>query len=483
MEDRNLHKNQHESVSLERRILEFIGELRKGGVQVSMGESIDCLHALKQSDWESRRVFKSCMQLTLVKRESDVPIFSKLFDDFFLGIAEGTEIQDLRDHVSGQDILEAGWTLEQVQEALVAALAGGDDDDMAAVARAAVTIIGEMEGGFGSGTGPLGTMAGTGYYLFRILQALDFRQIESELDSMAVEGKILPPLPVALAQEEVAARVEGVRRALEMEVRRRLLQERGYQAVMSKEPKAKRTEEVEFINASLKDVKDMRRLLPGLSRKLAGKLARKRQKGHTGRVDMRNTLRHSISTGGVPFQIKYQKLIPSRPNLFVLCDISGSVRTFSTFTLQLVYSMHQQFSSVRSFVFIDRVDEVTDFFKGCEVDEAVSRVYREADVVEGDGHSDIGKSIGHFTRLVLSDISPRATVLILSDARNNQRNPREWDLAELRDRAKRLIWLNPEPSNRWDTGDSVISVYIPYCHGVYECRNIQQLSEFVARVA
>jgi len=205
--------------------------------------------------------------------------------------------------------------------------------------------------------------------------------------------------------------------------------------------------------------------------------------GRRGRVDVRNTLRHSISTGGVPLEVKYRKRIPSKPELWILCDVSGSVRTFSTFTLQLVYSLHQQFKAVRSFAFIDRVDEVTDCFSSFDVGEAVEEVYRQATVVDGDGHSDIGRALEMFDADYSRDLGPRSTVLILSDARNNARDPRAEALEVIRERSRKVFWLNPEARDRWDTGDSVIGAYAAHCDEVQECRNLKQLADFVYRRA
>jgi hypothetical protein len=182
-------------------------------------------------------------------------------------------------------------------------------------------------------------------------------------------------------------------------------------------------------------------------------------------------------------EVKYKKRVPAKPELWILCDVSGSVRTFSTFTLQLVYSLHQQFKAVRSFAFIDRADEVTRCFDRFEIEEAIEMVYREAMVVDGDGHSDIGRALDTFLREYAPGLGPRSTVLILSDARNNARDPRAETLKGIREQARKVYWLNPESQDRWDTGDSVIGSYAMHCDSVAECRNLKQLADFVYRRA
>jgi uncharacterized protein with von Willebrand factor type A (vWA) domain len=257
--------------------------------------------------------------------------------------------------------------------------------------------------------------------------------------------------------------------------------ERGPDALPRRQKLPPRPEEVDFMHASLSQVEDMRRILPGLSRKLAARIARRNSVGKRGRVDIRSTLRHSISTGGVPLDLKYRKRIPYRPEIWILCDVSGSVRTFSTFTLQLVYSLHQQFRAVRSFAFIDKVDEVTGCFADLDVEEAVGRVYREADVVDGDGHSDIGRALDMFNREYSRGLGARSTVLILSDGRNNARDPRPDALEQIGRMARKVYWLNPESRFRWDTGDSVMASYEEHCDSAHECRNLRQLADFVYR--
>src|SRR3954462_2412546 len=142
------------------------------------------------------------------------------------------------------------------------------------------------------------------------------------------------------------------------------------------------------MHASRDEMLSLKKALFPLTRKLAARLARKRRHGRKGALDFRNTVRHSLSYGGVPADPKFRYPRPSKPEIFVIADISGSVASFARFTLQLVYAISNQFSKVRAFVFIDGIDEVTRFFEGVDhIGEAVHRVNTEADVVWVDGHS------------------------------------------------------------------------------------------------
>ena len=150
----------------------------------------------------------------------------------------------------------------------------------------------------------------------------------------------------------------------------------------------------------------------------------------------------------------------------------------------LVYAIQGQFSKVRSFVFIDGIDEVTDYFKGVEdITQAVHRVNTEADVVWVDGHSDYGHAFEVFWTQWGKDVGPKTTVILLGDARNNYHAAQSWVVREMRQRARHVYWLNPEPRSYWNTGDSIVSEYGTHTDGVYECRNLRQLEAFVEKLA
>jgi uncharacterized protein with von Willebrand factor type A (vWA) domain len=164
----------------------------------------------------------------------------------------------------------------------------------------------------------------------------------------------------------------------------------------------------------------------------------------------------------------------------VIADISGSVAAFARFTLHLVYAISSQFSKVRAFVFIDGLDEVTDYFEGVDdITEAIHRVNTEADVVWVDGHSDYGHALSVFWERYGQEVGPKSAVIILGDARNNYHASQSWIVKEIQHRARNVFWLNPEPRSYWDTGDSIVGEYATWCDGVFEVRNLRQLEAFV----
>jgi uncharacterized protein with von Willebrand factor type A (vWA) domain len=292
----------------------------------------------------------------------------------------------------------------------------------------------------------------------------------------------LTALEERLARDEFQARLERLKKEIEDEIRRRLVADRGTEA-LARSLRKPLPEDVDFMHATREELTALRRAIHPLTRKLAVRLARKRRHGRKGPLDFRSTVRHSLSTGGVPVDPKFRYPRPAKPEIFVVADISGSVASFARFTLHLVYAISSQFSKVRSFVFIDGIDEVTRFFEGVDdVTEALHRVNTEADVIWVDGHSDYGHAFTAFWERWGEEITPRTSVLLLGDARNNYHASQAWVVQEMRHRARHVYWLNPEPRAYWGTGDSILNEYAVHCDDVFECRNLRQLEHFVTEL-
>jgi uncharacterized protein with von Willebrand factor type A (vWA) domain len=368
-----------------------------------------------------------------------------------------------------------GLSPEELAEMLYKALMNADDAMIKALARQAVQRYAGMEPGR-----PVG---GT-YYLYRTLRNLDLegmleRMMEQAQNDSGTEEEGLTALEERLAHDEYQSRIEKLRQEIEAEIRRRLVADRGPEA-MARTLRKPLPEDIDFMHASKDELNNLRKAIAPLTRKLAVRLARKRRHGRKGPLDFRNTVRHSLSYGGVPAEPKFKYPRPAKPELMIIADISGSVAAFARFTLHLTYALNAQFSKVRSFVFIDGVDEVTEYFTGVEdIVEAIHRVNTEADVIWVDGHSDYGHAFETFWERWGKELNPKTSVLLLGDARNNYHAAQSWVVQEMKKRARHVYWLNPEPRSYWDTGDSIVSEYGTHCDGVYECRNLRQLEHFV----
>jgi hypothetical protein len=369
-----------------------------------------------------------------------------------------------------------GLTPEELMNILMNALMNGDQAMMRALAKQAVQRFAGMEPGR-----PVG---GT-YYLYRTLRNLDLDGMLDKLMEASRQqvGGELTNLEERLERDEYQDRIEKFKQEVEAEIRRRLVADRGAEA-MAKTLRKPLPEDVEFMHASRDEMQHLKKALQPLTRKLAARLARKRRHGRKGPLDFRNTVRHSLAYGGVPAEPKFKYPRPAKPELIVVADISGSVAAFARFTLMLVYAISNQFSKVRAFVFIDGIDEVTDYFKKTEdIGEAIHRINTEADVIWVDGHSDYGHAFEVFWDKWGKEIGPKSTVMLLGDARNNYHASQSWVIKEMRAKARHVYWLNPEPKSYWNTGDSIVGEYGTFTDGVYECRNLRQLEAFVEKLA
>jgi uncharacterized protein len=201
-------------------------------------------------------------------------------------------------------------------------------------------------------------------------------------------------------------------------------------------------------------------------------------------VDVRRTMRASLQTGGVPLDLKYRPRRPRRPELYVLCDVSTSVTSASVFFLSVLHALHDQFRRLRSFVFVERISEVTEVFERERSFENVSRaISSDSGVADISGYTDYGRVWLEFLESVVDDLDPRSTVIVLGDARTNGREPHAPVFGHVAERAGHTFWINPEPRLYWNYGDSVMSAYEPYCDGVFECWTTKQLEAFVNAIA
>ncbi|HEX9682073.1 MAG TPA: VWA domain-containing protein [Acidimicrobiales bacterium] len=467
----------------------FIVQLRLAGLPVSLTENLDAFEAVQHIPIDDREAFKYALAATLVKSNAHWRAFETVFEVYFSlrgrhfdidGSDEAAEAAAVRDMAEGmpQEMMAGAMeamTPEELAEMLFQALQRADDAMMRGVARQAVMRFAGMEPGR-----PVG---GT-YYLYRTLRNIDLdRLLERLMDAARDEAGELTPLEERLERDEAQIQIEHFRQEVEAEIRRRLVADRGAEA-MAKTLRKPLPEDIDFMHASRDEMAALRHAIQPLTRKLAVRLARKRRHGRKGALDFRSTVRHSLSYGGVPAEPKFRYPKPSKPEIFVVADISGSVAAFARFTLHLVYALSEQFSKVRSFTFIDGIDEVTRFFdQSNDIVEAIHRVNTEADVVWVDGHSDYGHAFEVFWDRWGKEVSSKTTVLVLGDARNNYHAAQSWVMKEVAQKARHLYWLNPEPKSYWNTGDSIVGEYATHADGLYECRNLRQLTKFVEQLA
>lgn len=458
-------------------LVEFVEALRSVGIAVGPSETVDAGRVMTVLGFGEREVLREGLACAVLRRPDHRDTYDAMFDLWFpaaLGArtvldddAEDTEAGADADRPSDQDA-------EAMRAALVEMLAG--NEDMANIDDRLASMIAQIVEAFGK----YSSSRGPSFSSYQALKSMALDELEGKLLAglLAPYGEAPTPTQEQIAKSIATRRVAQLRRMVEAETKRRTAEQLGRQHVQTYGiPQL--AENVEFLRASGEQLRQMRRVVAPLARTLASRLAARRRRSRAGQIDLRKTLRKSMSTGGVPIEVVLKKPHPARPELVVLCDVSGSVAGFSHFTLMLVAALRQQFSRVRVFAFIDTTDEVTHMF-GPEADLAVAvqRITREAGVYTRDGHSDYGHAFVSFAQNFPNVLSPRSSLLILGDARNNYRNPETELLTRMVNASRHAHWLNPEPKHLWGSGDSAVPRYTDLIP-MHECRSAKQLAAVI----
>ncbi|MBI3104531.1 MAG: VWA domain-containing protein [Candidatus Rokubacteria bacterium] len=457
---------------MDQRILEFIGDLRRAELRISPSEALDALAASAEVGLEDRDTFRTALATTLVKESRDLPTFDRLFDLYFLDLEalgtglkkalgpEDPRMRELLDRLAAED----GLQMDEMTELMLR----GEGADMEMAIR---------QGGEGTGLERLMYFLQIGYFSRRIYDKFDWDAIERDLSRIMrlLEARGLDPGQLARIRNYLDLRLEAFRRMIRQHVEREL-ERRAYRQgekltreVLSDKP---------LFALSPDEVAQMKAVVARLARRIKDALALRQRQEEKGRLDSRRTIRQSLQYGGVPMEVRFRRRHREKPKLVTLCDVSDSVRNASRFMLQLVWSLQECFSRVRSYAFVSEIAEVTQAFNTYTVDKAIEWALKSSSV---DYHcrSDFGYAFSRFCRTELESLDRKTTVLVLGDARNNYNDPQAWAVRQIRERVKGIIWLNPEGQWGWGIGDSVMPLYAPSCDIVKECRTVGQLVQVV----
>ena len=433
-------------------MLEFADELRKEGMAVGTAEILDALAALDHIPWTTEAHFRAALAASIAKSQDDQFLFDKVFERFFFRAVEREAIErgiGEADAYGGQERME----LDSLRERIANAIRDGSDGEMRDMARLAISAFGRQ----GEGSGVIG---------------VDVQRIRRTLGLKGETDPARRDDPETVPQE----RLRQFERHLRRELERQLIERT--QALPPSRPL--REFDRGLPSNPLQDLSQVHRAVAMLKRRLATQGMEQRGRTRGAHVDMRGTMRASLETGGVPLRLKYRPRRPRRPELYVLCDVSTSVTSASVFFLSVLHALHDNFRKLRSFVFVERISEVTEVFERERNFSEVSRaITSNAGVADVSGYTDYGRVWLEFLGKVIDDLDPRSTVIVLGDARTNGREPHAQAFSAISERAGRTFWMNPEPKLYWNYGDSVMQSYEKYCDGVFECWTVKQLEVFV----
>ncbi|AYF78874.1 VWA domain-containing protein [Nocardia yunnanensis] len=461
---------------LQGHLVGFVEALRGRGIPVGPSETVDAGQVLTVLDLMDREALREGLACALLRRTTQRATFDGMFDLWFpaaLGERVGAVDVELPVKPDGSvDILELR---KMLAELLIQDPSGEQAQQLQALAAQMVEQMGQYQAAGGPSFSAYQTLKDLQPELLvsKILAGLAQGMDNSDFDPAGFDAEV--------ARRTARQRIKDFRGTVEAETRRRVAERIGRDRVATYGV-ARQAEDADFLRISQTELDELRRSSQRLARVLASRLAARRRRSRRGEIDLRKTIRKSMSTGGVPVNLVTRKPRPGRPDLVLLCDISGSVAGFSSFTMLLVNALREQFSRVRIFAFVDQTDEVTQLFDSkTPLDQLTRRIFTESKVVGIEGHSDYGSALEGLAEKFPDAVTSRTSLLILGDARTNYRDPALDTLRQLVDTAKHAYWLNPEAEKMWGTGDSAADRYADIIE-MHECRSARQLTAVVGRL-
>ena len=451
-------------------ILRFVSCCRVAGYRVSTSEVLDCISQLELVDMLDEVEFRAVLRANFAKSRREQAHFDQLYHLFFhemrqdISLDETDPVSDKMDDVieSIQEQANGNGSHQAIMEFL-----SGNPIKFLEIMRMLQTEEIEMTQGRKFNLSPLAS---------RLNVMVQLNDVRGEIDRFLEDN----PLHYALkTRQELARRFS---RQLENAYALLLKEPRPYneglKEVRTHDQYLRQLGDRPFTSLTQKELEQVREIIDRLVRKLKDIVSRRYAGNKRGLLDVKKTLRRADRYQGVPMEIKYRKRPPRKGKIVALCDISSSVWAAARFMLNILYSLQECFTKVNSFVFVSGLAEVTDIFENEEINNAIEKVLKE---VEIDYHAptDYGETFRHFKRDYMDILNNKTTLIIIGDARTNYYHPEDRILAEMREKCRRLIWLNPEPEKSWNTGDSEMYSYKPYCHEIRACRNLNQLVHFV----
>jgi hypothetical protein len=439
---------------------QFLQAARSAGIRVSAAEGIDAARALQVVGYGDRTVLKDSLSLVLAKTPEEKHLFDECFELYFRRDNLAQDDDPLAD--PQMRIMQGGFGGEGTGSG-----GGGHalsqmllDDDRAALAAAMEQAARD------AGIQNIRFFTQRNLYARRILDRMGLRQVERETEALRKAGD-------QTTADRLENRVEALRdQARDLVERNLLLFARGETEKFREEL----LKSARLTNLERRDLERMRVLVRAMAKRLAARYAKTRRRRLRGHLDVRRTLRKNMGWGGVPFVTVWKQKRIEKPRVMVLCDVSGSVAAMAQFLLMFLYALNEALKDIRSFVFAGSLVEVSDILETEPIETAIAKIMQAMGV----GSSNYGNSLADFEEGWERYVSGKTTVIILGDARGNRTDPRTDIMQRLSQRAKRIIWLNPEFRSAWGTGDSDMFRYAPYCNVVTVCNTLRHLERVVA---
>ncbi|MCP4627908.1 MAG: VWA domain-containing protein [bacterium] len=451
-------------------LLKFVSISRAAGLRVATSEVLDCLHQLELVDILDEPQFAAVMRANFAKSRREQFHFDRLYNLFFHELRQEANIahaDPLADRI--QTTLQALTPEQNGNDASQAVIdfLGGDPQPFLEQMQQGLLEGNGTGGGMGSNLGPM---------VQRLELLLRLNALQDALAQFLIDQRERMHWETRRDLKELfAARLDSARRLLTRQPRPL---DDDSQINTSYQQHLERLGETHFASLTKKEVEGMREVIEQLVRKLKDTASRRYAVKKRGPLDIKKTLRRSAGYQGIPLELYFRNRPPRKTKIVTLCDVSGSVWSAARFMLNMLYSLQECFTQVRSFVFVAGLEEVTNIFEDCEINLAIEKVLREVNI-EYNAATDYGLTLRQFKQHYLDILNKKTTVIVIGDGRTNYGNPEEQILEEIRERSRRVIWLNPETQYFWHTGDSEMRTYQAYCDEVRPCQNLNQLLDFI----
>jgi len=448
-------------------LVSFIQVLRTHDVRVSPAETLDAMTVATTLGYANRNMLRDGLAMTLAKTPEEEAIFLSCFDRYFY-----QRLSDFSDTESTlTDMPEESATHEEAADGTGDQISESPElSPLDAAAREDAGIQALMDSALmqslvNNDRNEL-TMA-----IGRAAEQAGLRQIQMFTQKGQFTRKILDERQ----QSPALLDLQRYRDILREQVRDFV--EREY--LLHAEGKTRQFMDDLLTKTRLNNIEHMylhkvHELIRKMARKLASRHSHKRRQLKRGQLNMAKTMRKGIPNDGLMFNTYWRKTRKEKPQILAVCDVSGSVAAYAKFLLLFLYSLQDVLPKVRSFAFSSHLGEVSSYFDDYPVEKAIELVNWKYG-----GATDYGSSLQDFAKLALDDINSNTTVIILGDARNNNGNPQLEIMQSIYQRARQVIWLNPESRRVWGSGDSEMLRYLSACHFSAECNNLKQLERIV----
>ena len=433
---------------MERALTNYIRALRTAGAAVSPSEAIDAARTLALIGYAERQTLKDSLSVVLAKTTEEKDLHDRLFDLYFSRATPAHEIPPTHGDEGGQPDSEQS----------LPDLANSNDANRMAVAM--------ERAGAAAGVDQIRFASQGAFFARRMLEALGVEALEQRLmDRLQTRT----PEAQAEAQALIDARGALTREARKFVDRRFEVFGRAATETFMNDAVANRA----IDKLSLRDMERMKAVVARMAKRLAVRHSRRRKVRNRGHLDIRRTLRANAGYDGVPFEVVFKRKHRDRPKIVAICDVSGSVAAYVRFLLMFLYALSETVADLGAFAFAHELRDVSGPLKNLTFEAAMEYIIQEV----GSGGTDYGQALIDLREHSWDQIDRRTTVLILGDGRSNHTDPRLDIFAEVADRAKRVVWLCPEPPGRWGSGDSEILRYRPFCTHLSHCATALDLEQ------